>query len=740
MEHQPFSNLEESTSHPTFSYGFFINEYDAYYKEHLRSAKGIKMSSADIGVRELLNKLKPVFYFYNKETYFSSSVPHYMEHCELRHATDTDKILKSPPLKNSTLNTRYNISNKNMHPYTDGRFFMTPPVSQKAKVWHLNSPKTYPMAHAYGRITETETHYRVLYTFYCPYNEGYTLPILQKKDNLDIASQELSIPILNKTHEWKQTGYHEADWEHVIYLYDKETLKLTRARYSAHADIEGQWLSPEDLEYENGHPVVYISHRAHACYPQEKNWLRVYGFANDKCNKGYKWEPYILDMPENEREAKREEEINVIVMKRMNMKYRVKMGAEVVSNLNHEWGWLFFRGGFGDDGIGSPYYRDWWSRDVGEDVQSSFAVRFFRKVELKDKMNKLKTRILDWIKSRELEIDVLEKIKEDNMSSLLKNKTETQPVLENSMEGAKENTSSLLKNKTETQSVLENSMEGEKENTSSLLENKTETQPVLENSMEGEKENTSSLSEQMKPISTPEHNEPTYIFEETNVQQSKDNNSLNVFMIIKERIQNDNDYVSQLMNDEPVFPISDIKDEDDEETHIPYIPSNDLMEIKKSIEHQKEEQVNEIIQTLDNKEVNDFNQSEPISEPVPEPVKQPNPAPEPISEPVKQPTPIPEPIPEPVKQPNPAPEPVKQEKTIYCCGNKPQHPAITKTIQPIQSEISSIQHTTAEIYKSTSPRPNVRNNKRPFNYFRPSTQKQPNQFAVFAPLSSILQR
>jgi hypothetical protein len=255
-------------------------------------------------------------------------------------------------------------------------------------------------------------------------------------------------------------------------------------------------------------------------------------------------------------------------------------------------------------------------------------------------------------------------------------------------------------------------MEGEKENTSSLLKNKTETQPVLENSMEGEKENTSSLSEQMKPISTPEHNEPTYIFEETNVQQSKDNNSLNVFMIIKERIQNDNDYVSQLMNDEPVFPISDIKDEDDEETHIPYIPSNDLMEIKKSIEHQKEEQVNEIIQTLDNKEVNDFNQSEPISEPVPEPVK----------------------------QPNPAPEPVKQEKTIYCCGNKPQHPAITKTIQPIQSEISSIQHTTAEIYKSTSPRPNVRNNKRPFNYFRPSTQKQPNQFAVFAPLSSILQR
>jgi hypothetical protein len=342
--------------------------------------------------RTLLNQLCPVFYLHSKEAYFPTSVPRYTKRCQLQHQTTGEEIFALPPLTSPNFQSSYNIRGRKFYTNKDGRYFITPPTDNKAAVWRLETADTFRRSHIYGRITQVDGYYRVLYSFYFPYNEGYIVPIIQKKDDLDLPAQDINIPFVKNKYEWRVEGTHEADWEHVAFYYDIEDLKLVKARYSAHGPTEGHWIHGDELEIEDGRPVVYIARRSHACYHIGKTWFRVYGFANDECDKGHRWEPYVLDMPESINDGKLEEEINKTCLYELSTRHP-DIPTLAMEHLTHEWGWLYFRGGFGNDGIGSPYYRDWWNKDPDMSVQSSFAIRFLRKNEVREKLDKLKLRI-----------------------------------------------------------------------------------------------------------------------------------------------------------------------------------------------------------------------------------------------------------------------------------------------------------------------------------------------------------
>ena len=232
-------------------------------------------------------------------------------------------------------------------------------------------------------------------------------------------------------------------------------------------------------------------------------------------------------------------------------------------------------------------------------------------------------------------------------------------------------------------------------------------------------------------------NEPTIHHIEPEIT-TKDTSSQNVFIIINNHIQNDNDYVSQLMNDEPEFPIDNTIDDEDE-TITPFIPSDEFEDIKKTLEQEKEKQVNEILDTLDSESSSPVAETTPIS-------NEKTPTEEPIKEPIQSSKVIinPDPIPVPIKS-----ESISVPQTrepVYCCGNRPQlKPPASKTmIQSTSTMRSKKKYNTVQPDKIVNYAPNntIRSTRRPFNYLyvsKKSTNHQ-NDMSIFKPLSSILQQ
>jgi hypothetical protein len=88
-------------------------------------------------------------------------------------------------------------------------------------------------------------------------------------------------------------GEHQADIENVRIRINKEGTKITNMYFSAHSGDQCRWAHYDNIEwYEYGvRPIVYVAKGSHANYPNSGTWWRIFGFANDKTEKGIKWCP-----------------------------------------------------------------------------------------------------------------------------------------------------------------------------------------------------------------------------------------------------------------------------------------------------------------------------------------------------------------------------------------------------------------------------------------------------------------
>jgi hypothetical protein len=263
---------------------------------------------------------RPILYLSSDEKYGPMDVNHYMDLCCLKDKR-THETLVDFPLSDKSLE-QFSRTHK------DSRYHYMTPMNKDIAYKGTDNASVYYRVHEEGEYT------RVLYSFFFPYNSGYDIPLIGLK------------------------GEHEADWEHVSFYYKGD--QLIKARYSAHGDMEGQWLTSDELEYRNGRPVIYFATGSHACFQSEETWFRVYGLANDITDRGREWVPsHWVEMPETEEES-----------------------------LEHNLYWLYFKGHFGKDGISSPRSRDWWSREPEHDA--NFLHRALRIHEIEDVVSDIK--------------------------------------------------------------------------------------------------------------------------------------------------------------------------------------------------------------------------------------------------------------------------------------------------------------------------------------------------------------
>lgn len=145
---------------------------------------------------------------------------------------------------------------------------------------------------AYVKIDPFETEGKVYITYIFFYGFNFPYQLHMPFSNIPLPPGE----ILNA---------HACDIEHVkmelVWDTNHENLILSRIFYAAHGSEEGLWMdvlhpennpSNESVTFENGHPVVYIAQGGHGCYPSQGTYVRIFGFANDKTEKGIRWTPH----------------------------------------------------------------------------------------------------------------------------------------------------------------------------------------------------------------------------------------------------------------------------------------------------------------------------------------------------------------------------------------------------------------------------------------------------------------
>ena len=91
-------------------------------------------------------------------------------------------------------------------------------------------------------------------------------------------------------------GFHPADVEHIVVLYDMLTNEPKHVYFAAHGKGEGMWLPYEQcMKNEAGGLVVYVSPTSNAMYPNAGRYMRLCGVANDVCEDGLRWVPGTHD-------------------------------------------------------------------------------------------------------------------------------------------------------------------------------------------------------------------------------------------------------------------------------------------------------------------------------------------------------------------------------------------------------------------------------------------------------------
>jgi hypothetical protein len=88
----------------------------------------------------------------------------------------------------------------------------------------------------------------------------------------------------NPGYWWRSVGYHRADVEKIVVLFDQEG-KPAHVYFGAHSRAQGTWRAMGDAE----RLVVYVAPDSHGMYARPGVHWRIMGLANDVCGSRGGW-------------------------------------------------------------------------------------------------------------------------------------------------------------------------------------------------------------------------------------------------------------------------------------------------------------------------------------------------------------------------------------------------------------------------------------------------------------------
>ncbi len=206
---------------------------------------------------DLLNSIRPIFWFHRKEAFFPQEVEKMIQSAEVW--TPTEKVLSLQEEKEPVQRLlRYSNGYSLKHTELEGS---------------LDAP-------VYARVDRRDPQFiRVVFFLIFPFN-----------GNLNVCGTPSCGCI--------SAGAHQGDLERVTFLLDPTTYKISKVYFGAHGSKDGLWLNGEDIEYQDESPVIYVAWNSHALYPHAKTWFRYFGTVNDYTEKGQLWIPRIIQIEE----------------------------------------------------------------------------------------------------------------------------------------------------------------------------------------------------------------------------------------------------------------------------------------------------------------------------------------------------------------------------------------------------------------------------------------------------------
>ena len=94
-------------------------------------------------------------------------------------------------------------------------------------------------------------------------------------------------------------GFHWGDVERLTLVVDRLHIRILRAFYAAHSNVQGQWVDPKNIEYSNYRPIVYVAGGSNASYPKQGCYPRICCLFNDvvrSTNLSDVWEPTTVQL------------------------------------------------------------------------------------------------------------------------------------------------------------------------------------------------------------------------------------------------------------------------------------------------------------------------------------------------------------------------------------------------------------------------------------------------------------
>jgi len=254
---------------------------------------------------DVANQFSPYLYFKKGELYRPLPVEKYLSVCELRRNNKLD--VSEPDLTDS--HTVLNIvTTKYLGEFTkdnDNNTFLHFNTLIYEDILAENADRD---ATCYCKVVELG-HYKTALIYFFLYQQVSKYPCCGLKSCLLSCNG----------------GGHLGDVKSVIVYLESD--RITSVYYSAHGELQGEFRNADQLEYIDGHPIVYPCLGDHSNYPEKGCHLRIFGVVNDSCGSD------ILCRP------------NVV---------------EVYNNTP----WCNYSGHMNINGIGSPKNHGWWNLQV----------------------------------------------------------------------------------------------------------------------------------------------------------------------------------------------------------------------------------------------------------------------------------------------------------------------------------------------------------------------------------------
>lgn len=261
-------------------------------------------------IKEAIDRYQPIIYLHSNENYLPIDFRNYINEAKLRNKK-TKTIFKEEEEFNYEIFgewiTKYPHINND-----DYTLYLPDGMNSEIIKDKINSPVYLDNTPIYVNVEESFNEDEQREEFYLSFIHMYAVNGSQKIFKCFSA------------------GKHYADLESVTMCIQKSSENqpiLTSMYFSRRT--RGEWISPDKILYEDGHPLVFSSYNSHVSYEKPGDKLSYCKFTKDKCNKGMKWFPK-----------------NIIYLNN--------------NEILKENRWIMFKGDFGKGGVKGLSSRKFW--------------------------------------------------------------------------------------------------------------------------------------------------------------------------------------------------------------------------------------------------------------------------------------------------------------------------------------------------------------------------------------------